>query len=104
MKSSIYEKFPRSLEDAVDRLVSDLSFADKTRIANMSEDRLVEFHKSYGSYIRTEFRLPGNDPLMRSCEAVSGLRMINGVQASYVILKALWNRLQGANVLRVVKK
>ena len=100
---SIIEKFPVTIEKAVDVLFKELSFGEKTRIANMSEARLVEFHKSYGSFIRMRFRLPGNDPLMKSCRSRSGLIEISGVQASYIILKELWNKLQDSNVLKIIK-
>lgn len=100
---SVAERFPKSVDRAIDQLLIELSFGDKTRIANMSEAKLVEFHKSYGSFLRMKFRLPGNDPLMESCRAISGLLEISGVQASYIILKELWNKLQESNVLKVIK-
>lgn len=100
---SIIEKFPNRVEMAVDGLFKEMSFGDKTRIANMSVERLIEFHKSYGSFIRMRFRLPGNDPLMESCRSVSGLIEISGVQASYIILEELWKKLQDSNVLKIVK-
>lgn len=103
MKESIFEKFPRTVEAAVDKLLEGMSFQDKTRIANMGPEKLVELHKAFGVPIQTEFRLPGNDPLMRSCAVNAGLPELTGDQASYVILKVLWVKLQTSNVLKVVK-
>lgn len=97
------EKFPRTVDKAVDKLFAGMSFRDRTRIANMSEIRLIEFHKSYGHYIRTEFRLPGNSPLMQSCQSYAHINDISDVQASYVILTALQKKVQTSNVLRVIK-
>lgn len=96
-------RFPKTIAGAVDILMADLSFRDKTRIANMSEPDLIQFHLSYGNYIRTEFRLPGNDPLMQSCQSHAGIENMSGLQASFVILKALREKVRGSNVLRVVK-
>jgi hypothetical protein len=96
-------KFPKTLARAVDLLMMDLSFRDKTKIANMSETDLIQFHTSYGNYIRTEFRLPGNDPLMQSCQSHAGFESMSGLQASFVILKSLQQRVRASNVLRVVK-
>ena len=100
---SILEKFPNTIEKAVEGLVNDMTFGEKTRIVNMSQTRLIEFHKSYGGFIRMRFRLPGNDPLMESCRSISGLIEISGVQASYIILKELWKKLQNSNVLKIVR-
>jgi hypothetical protein len=103
MKESIFEKFPRTLEAAVDKLIEGMSFQDKTRVANMGPEKLVELHKAFGGPIQLDFRLPGNDPLMRSCAEFVGLPKLTGDQASYIILKVLWAKLQTSNVLKVVK-
>ena len=97
------DKFPPTVEKAVDRLAVDMTFADRTRLANMSEAALIKFHQSYGIFLRTEFRLPGNDLLMQSCLSSAYLKTISAEQASYVILKALQKRLLAGNTLKVVK-
>ncbi len=96
------EKFPPSIEKAVDRLASDMTFADKTRLANMNEAALIKFHQSYGIFLRNEFRLPGNDPLMASCMSTAYVDTMSPEQASYVILKALQKRLLAGTILKVI--
>ena len=96
-------KFPPTVEQVVDKLVVDMTFADKTRLANMNEAALIRFHRSYGIFLRNEYRLPGNDPLMQSCMSTGYLKNITPEQASYVILKALQERLQAENTLKVIK-
>ena len=95
--------FPKTITMAVELLFADMSFRDRTKIANMNEVELIQFHKSYGHYIRTEFRLPGNELLMDSCRNHSGLTDINAMQASYVILKLLWEKTRDSGALRVIK-
>ena len=97
------EKFPPSVDKAVDKLVADMTFADRTRLANMDEAALVNFHASYGLFLRTELRLPGNDPLMKSCMAEAFMKTITPAQASFVILKAMQKRLLAGHTLKVVK-
>ena len=97
------EKFPKTVDQAVDRLINELSFRDKTIIANMNDQQLVTFHNSYGIFLRTEFRLPGNDPLMASCCKLSDLNKVSSKQASYIILKELQRKLKKTNVLIRVK-
>lgn len=96
------DKFPPSVEKAVDKLAVDMTFADRTRLANMSEVALIKFHHSYGIFLRNEFRLPGNDPLMKSCMSIAYVKSITPEQASYVILKELQKRLRAGNALKVV--
>ena len=97
------KKFPPTIETAVDKILVDLSCRERTRIANMDEKDLMIFHQSYGIFIKNEFRLWGNDPLIKSCCAVSGLKAVNPDQASYIILKELHRRIQNTDVLKVVK-
>jgi hypothetical protein len=97
------EKFPPTVELAVDKIMTDLSRRDRTKIANMDEKKLIEFHQSYGIFIKNEFRLWGNDPLLKSCCEVSGLEKISPDQASYVVLKELQRKIRQSNVLRVVQ-
>jgi hypothetical protein len=101
--NTFLDKFPPTVEKAVDRLVVDMTFADKTRLANMNAAALIKFHHSYGFFLRTEFRLPGNDLLMKSCLSAGYLKTITAEQASYVILKELQQRLLAGNTLKVIK-
>jgi hypothetical protein len=97
------DKFPPTVEKAVDKLVVDMTFADRTRLANMNAAALVRFHHAYGIFLRREFRLPGNDPLMKSCMTLASVSSITPEQASYVILQELQKRLQRGNTLKVIK-
>jgi hypothetical protein len=97
------DKFPPTVEKVVDKLLVDMTFAERTRLANMNETALVRFHDSYGIFLRNEFRLPGNDPLMKSCMSSAAAETITPEQASYIILKALQKRLLAGNTLKVIK-
>ena len=97
------DKFPPTVDAVVDKLVVDMTFADKTRLANMNAAALIKFHHSYGIFLRNEFRLPGNDPLMDSCMSAASVKFITPEQASYVILKELQKRLRAGNTLKVIK-
>jgi uncharacterized protein DUF6794 len=97
------EKFPSTVEVAVDKLAADMTFADKTRLANMNEGALIRFHRFYGIFLRNRFRLPGNEPLMKSCRSAAYLKIITSEQASYVILKELQKHLLAGDTLKVIK-
>ena len=101
--NTLSKKFPRTIESAVDKLLEDMSRRDQTRIANMDETKLVEFHINYGIFIKNELRLWGNDPLMEACKQIAGVNRLSPDQASYIILKELQDKLLQSDVLRVVK-
>ncbi len=101
--NTISKKFPRTIEAAVEKLLEDMSRRDQTRVANMIETKLVEFHINYGIYIKNELRLWGNEPLMEACKELAGVDRLSPDQASYIILKELQDKLLQSDVLRVVK-
>ncbi len=94
---------PDNIDAAVDTLLSELSFKDKTKIANMSEVGLIKLNISYGIYVRNEFRLWANDSLLASCGTYAGVNTLSPEQASYIIIKELWEKLQNSNVLKIIK-
>jgi hypothetical protein len=84
--NEINNVFLKNIDDVVDRLISELSFKDKTKIANMSEVDLVKLNLSWGIYIRKEFRLEGNYPLLKSLKSYAGVNAMTPEQASYIII------------------
>ncbi|MCG6911179.1 MAG: hypothetical protein LJE94_13785 [Deltaproteobacteria bacterium] len=101
--NNLSKKFPRTVEGAVNKLLDEMSLRDKTRIANMNETKLVEFHINYGIYIKNELRLWSNDELMNACKELAGVKRLSPDQASYIILKEIQEKLLQSDVLRVVK-
>ena len=101
--NEIQNAFLKDIDEVVDKLISELSFKDKTKIANMSEVDLVKLNMSWGIYIRNEFRLKGNDPLLQSLKSYADLNTMTPEQASYIIIKELWEKLQNSRVLKIVK-
>jgi hypothetical protein len=95
---------PKTVAEAVDRLIDELSLKDKTTIASMAEDELTTLQFTLGSYIGKEFSVwSGNRSLLLSCEIVSGDKDLHPNFAPSVIVKELWKCLQETYKLRVVK-
>jgi len=101
--NTLSKKFPRTIEAAVEKILENMSRRNQTRVANMNETKLVEFHINYGIYIKNELRLWGNEPLMDACKQLAGVNRLSPDQASYIILKELQDKLLQSDVLRVVK-
>jgi hypothetical protein len=95
-------EIPQTVKQAVEILLSRLSFKEKTKIANMSESDLEKLSPSLGIYIKNEFRLwQGNEELEKSSREIS---KEPAEDSASVIIRALWKNLQQSDrVLRVVK-
>ena len=95
---------PKTVDQAVERIISELSFKDKSTIANMAEIELSMLHKTTGEYIRNAFGLwSGNKDLMTSCCFIAKRDKVSEDEASSIIIKELWKRLQQTHRIRVVE-
>ncbi len=84
---------PKSIEEAVQVLLTELPKKDQQVIRIMAEDQLSSLHLSLGNYIRNKFGLWGsNQELLRTCCSDNSLQ--NADDASAVIIKGLWWKLQ----------
>lgn len=94
---------PMTVDEAAQRLISDLSLKDKNTIANMNEVDLINLHFSLGLSIRNKFFYPRNEPLLESCRIVSKSKYLHWDEAASVIIRELWRRLRKTHKLRIVE-
>ena len=95
---------PHNVAEAVERLIRSLPLKDKTTVANMSRDELPGLQLSLGGYIINNFGLlSGNQELMNSCRSASKKMLQHEEDAVFVIIDALWEKLQQTHKLRVIK-
>jgi hypothetical protein len=95
---------PKTIHEAVDRLIKEMALKDKVVIANMTYDELVDLNSNLGAYIRNAFRLwSGNSELIESCRFASRNKAMNVDGASFAIIDALWEKLRKTHKLKVVK-
>jgi hypothetical protein len=95
---------PKTVEEAVDRLISDLDLEARVKIANMSLDELVNIHSALHIYFKNAFGIwSGNKELLADCRSISEEPIYNEEEATVVILGVLWQKLQETHTLRVVK-
>jgi len=98
------ENLPQTVGEAADKLLSKLSLRDKTMIANIPEDNLIDLYKSLQDNIQNEVRFwLNNESLLESCRSLSGDKNLNEHRASLTIIKTLWDKLQKTNVLKIVR-
>lgn len=95
---------PRTVNDAIEKLFSELALKDKVTIANMAEAELSTLHSNLGKYIRNEFGLwHDNKHLLTSCCLFVKRDDVHVDEASSIIIRELWKRLQETHKLRIVE-
>ncbi|MFP3999789.1 MAG: putative molybdenum carrier protein [Desulfobacterales bacterium] len=95
---------PRSVEEAVDILIDELSQKAKSRIAGRSGRELEDLEKVLMGYIIDRFGLDKqNRALLESCRDALQKSEINARQAALLITGRLRERLQAMGQLRVVR-
>ena len=88
---TIQAKYPKTIEEAVDILISSMPEGDREKLINMPEEDLINLHFGWGDRIRNAFGLwEGNEELLKACGSESG----NPDGASMVIIRAAWKRLR----------
>jgi len=95
---------PRTVDEAIKRLISEMPLKVKVILANMKEIDLISLHSTLGVYIRDNFGLwSGNEELMKSCRSLMGEEEIHEDSASQLIISKLWEKLRESHLLRVIK-
>jgi len=100
MYDSVTSQWPRTIEDAVDRVIAIMSEEEKYVLMNSPEKELINFHFGLGNMICNEFGLcKGNDDLLKACarsryNAFERLFFQNDPdEASGFIIEIVWKRL-----------
>ena len=85
--SLIQTKYPRTVEEAVDLLISSMPERDMGKLINMPEEDLIILHFGWGDGIRNAFGLwAGKEELLKAC----GSESLHPDSASMVIIRAAW--------------
>jgi Domain of unknown function (DUF6794) len=95
---------PRTVDEAVERLISELPLKDRVSIAKMNKRELSAMHVTLGPGIREKYGFwTGNQELMESCRVLSGKDRFDIATGSAMIIDLMWARLKQTHSLRAVK-
>jgi hypothetical protein len=95
--------YPKTVDDAVERLLSRLSLREKVHLAGMDKEAVGLIHSAFGPVIREDFGLAaGNRDLIRSCREVSGREDLTAGDAYWVLVDAIRKELQTSYSIRIV--
>lgn len=93
------QKYPTTISESVDSLLKVLSVEDKALIKHTLYKNLYMFHHGFGTWIRNNFGLWGdNDSLIFNCAKSKESNFIHPDDASGIIIDSLWNKLQKQNI------
>jgi hypothetical protein len=100
----IMPPYPKTVDEAVQSLLPELSAKERIKMAGMKESDLASLQKSLGKHIMEKFGLSsGNASLLQSCDETSGKNDMKKLTASEIIIRELWKRLKETHSLRIVK-
>jgi len=95
---------PKTVDEAVDQIMSDMTLDERARMANFDEEELRVVNYSLSIFIRNQlFMKDINKGLFESCLAVSDNKNLNESMAALVIIEKLWEKLRNTYRLRIVK-
>jgi hypothetical protein len=95
---------PKTIDEAVERLLYNFDLEDKVKITNMKLNDLMNLSANEHAYFKYAFDLlSANKELLASCRSISKEHVYNEKDAVFVILEALWKKLRQTHKLRVVK-
>jgi len=98
------EELPKTVDEAVEKLIEKLSLRDATLVANMEEDDLTTLETNLGVYVGSEFGIwSGNWELLEFCRMLADDPYLPPDFAPMEIIYELWEKLQEIHRLRVVK-
>lgn len=98
------KQVPKTLDDAVDLLISDLPLKDRVIIANMRLGELGSLNITLGKYIQEAFGLWGGNPhLMESCRVYARDPALQAENASGLIIQLLWGKIKDSHRLRIIR-
>ena len=98
------KRAPKTVAEAVEKLLARLSLREKTMIANIPRQNLGELYSWLGEVVRSDVMIwLEHKPLIVACGRTAGRNDLSPQEAAGRIIQALWERLQQTHVLKIVR-
>ncbi len=95
---------PKTVADAVDIILSDMSLKNRSAMANLREQELPSLQLTLGLYIKRRLdQWPHDEAFTASCIAESREEGMDESNLTIMMIKKLWKKLKETHRLRVVK-
>ena len=81
---------PKTVDDAIKRLIANMPLKFKVDLSKMDEGELVNLHFTFGVFIRNQFGLWNeNADLLNDCRKLSGIDFMNADDAAAFIIRGV---------------
>ena len=95
---------PKTVDDAIKRLIANMPLKFKVDLSKMDEGELINLHFTFGVFIRNQFGLWNeNVDLLNDCRELSGVTFMHPDDSAAFIIEELWKRLRKTHKMRAVK-
>ena len=96
--------YPKNLDEASNRVISELPYIDRIIIANMEVEELDPVRFAFDGYIRYHFGLEkGNVELIRSCREAADETDLDQKNSTTVIVYYVWEQLREDDSYRLLR-
>jgi len=96
--------YPRTVEDAIDRLLYELPLKVKIYIAELEKNELEVLYPTLREHIKEGYGLKyKKGELMKDCRFMAKGKVIDEDVAVELIIKEMWEKLRKTHTLRIVK-
>lgn len=101
----LYSGLPKSVDEAVEIIISELPLNDRVYIAGLKRDELGAVTNAFRSHIEQDFGMLGiNRELVQSCRDTSGIDDLNPRRGVEIVVEALWRELQKTHKMRLLSR
>jgi len=95
---------PKTVEAAIDIILSEMHLKDRTLMANLREEELAPLQLTLGLYIKKKLDIWFEDEtLSQACRDAAEKEKLDKSNMPMVIIKIMWKKLRDTHRLRVVK-
>jgi len=95
---------PKTVDEAVTDIISDMNLRDRSMLANLSEEDLNTLHFTLGMYIEKQMEVWSvNESLESSCRQACREEGMDESNPAAVIITKIWKKLKGTHKLRIVE-
>ena len=96
--------YPRTVGDAIDRLICELPLKARIHIAKLEKNELDVLHPTLGEHIKENYGLKfKKGELMKDCRFMAKGKVIDEDVSAELIIKEMWKKLRETHTLKVVK-
>ena len=94
---------PKTVDEAVDQILAEMSPEEKTLLANTSEDNLGFLSQVLTAFLETKLQDSStNRELHEDCKVKAGNPDLGEAEAAQVIVQEIWKKVRDTHRLRVV--